>query len=113
MVLSSSLPLGTVPDRSVAVDAVGRLEAAGAVPEDVIDEVVVAVETVRLQDFLTHGPKADRFVEVLEGEALGVPVPVLGLDRVLGDGAVRNVAIVARRRRLMTGFLPAVVLVAH
>src|SRR5205814_8442186 len=102
-VSSSRLAPRAVANRCVTVDAVRRLAAGRAVTQDVVDKVFVAVETVALKDFLTYGPKTDRLREVLEGEALGVPETVLGLDQILGDRLVGDVAVVAGCHGVMTG----------
>ena len=100
-------------NRGVTVDAVRCLVVRRAVSEDVVDQVVVALNTVFFQDFQTHGPKADWLGKVLQRETLGVPETVLRLYEIFGDGGMWDMAIVASRDGVMTRVLPAVVLIPH
>src|SRR5206468_2658 len=103
----------TVAHHGVTVDAVRRLTAGRAMPENVIDQIVMAMETIGLKNARTHGPDANRLREILQREALGVPEAVLSLDQILGDQVMGYMAVIAGGVGVMTGLLPAVVLVAH
>ena len=110
---SFKLALRAVTDRRMAMHTTRRLSARRVVPEDVVDQVVVALNTVFFQDFQTHGPKADWLGKVLQRETLGVPETVLRLYEIFGDGGMWDMAIVASRDGVMTRVLPAVVLIPH
>src|SRR5436309_12994067 len=107
---SSPLALWAVANRGVTMDAVRCLAVGRAVPEDVVNQVVVTVDAVGLKDLQAHRPETDRLREVLQCEALGVPEAVLGLDQVLGNYLLGDVAVVAGGHCVMTRLLPAVVL---
>src|SRR5579862_1201456 len=96
----------------MAVDAVYFI-VGRAMTEDVVHQIAMTVQTISLQNSLAHRAQPDGFWKVLQREALGMPETVLRLDQILGDQRMRDVAIVAGRRRVMAGFLPAVVLLSH
>src|SRR5204862_544895 len=68
-----------VADGGVAADAVVARLARGAELDDVVREGLVASDAVGLQDVGVARRDADRLVEVLQGEALGVPEAVARL----------------------------------
>src|SRR4051794_37632505 len=106
--MGSSSTGWAVADGRVTADAAGG-DVVGVVGEHVLDDAAVAVDAVVLQDVGVLGADADRLVEVLEGEALGVPEAVLRLGPVLGEEVVRRVAVVARGVGVVGGLGPAVV----
>src|SRR5262245_3166531 len=99
----SSLSCRPVGDRGVAVDAVesagdggGAGLIAAGLEADLVGHVGVAADAVFDDDLAARLVDLDGLVEVLEGEAFGVAVAVLGLDVVLADDrVVGDVAVVA------------------
>src|SRR5258708_33673595 len=83
----------TVADGGVAMHATRRLPSGRVVTQDVVDQIVMTMNAVLLQDFQTYGSKADRFGEILQREAFRVPEAILGLDQVLWDHLVRDMAV--------------------
>ena len=71
------------------------------------------MDAVCLQDRRVFWLDADRFREVLQGKALGVPKAVLRLGGVFADEIVGQMAINAFGMGVMTGFLPAVKGLTH
>src|SRR5262245_23655095 len=80
-----------VPDGQVTADAGVALVAGRALADDVVDDALVTADAVGLEDARVAGLDADRLVEVLQGEALGVPEPVLRLGEPLAQDVVRDV----------------------
>ena len=100
-------------DSGMAVYATLGFAAGETMTENVVDDIVMTVEAILVQDARTDRPQANRFGKILERETLGVPKPVFGLHQILEYEFMWNVAIVASGDRMMTGLLPAVVLIAH
>jgi hypothetical protein len=93
-----------------AVESLGRRRA---VPKDVVNQVMMAMDAVDLKNIQAHGAYSNRLREVLERETLGMPQAVLGLHEILGDGLMGDVAIVARGYRMVACLLPPVILFPH
>src|SRR5262245_12806472 len=88
---------GWRPPRSWLPRPRGGVLRGRAPADDVVDEVLVAAQARRLEDRGIPRLDLDRLVEVLEGEALRVVVPVARLRQVLGHERVREVAVDALR----------------
>src|ERR1043166_2080926 len=82
-------------------------------PEYGADELLVTANAIVIENLRVGRSDLDGFVEVLERESLGVTIAVIRLANPLGEPALGNVAVVAGRVIVMTGCLPAVVLIAH
>src|SRR6476660_6315443 len=111
------LPLSSaaraVPDAAVAMDAAPVVFCSRAGDQGVVNEVAMAAQAVVLQDLRVARLDQDRFVEVLQGEPLGVVVAVQGLREVLADRLVWQVAIHAARVAVVRPLGPRRVLVVH
>ena len=89
-----------------AVEPAGRVHETTRRSErdqaDLVGRRRVAAHAVLHDDVPVGGRDLDRLVEVLEREALRVPVAMLRLGQVLGeDRAVRDVAVVAGGARVV------------
>src|SRR5947209_6836299 len=95
------------------MNAVQRLIPLRAVPNHFAHHVLVTMNAGVVQDAGVARANADGFRIVLQSKGGGMPEAVLRLDEVLGNGGMRRVTVIARRDRMMAGFLPAVILLAH
>jgi len=100
-----------VSDRGMAANTIRS--RIFVMTKDLADQSLMARDAVIAENFAIAGPDANGFVKILQSEALGVPKPILGLGQVFADKIMRRVAVIARRNGMMTGFLPAIVLVTH
>src|SRR4051812_16257954 len=94
---------GAVADGLGTVDAVPAARRVGRDAGDRVSQFLVALDTVVLKYPAVPRPDADRLMEVLEREPVGVPEPVLGLRVPLADEVVRRVAVVADGGRVVAG----------
>ena len=78
-----------------------------------MDEILMTMNAISLQDVGVLLVNADRFMKVLQGEALGMPEAILGLGEILADELVRQMAIDAGGSSMMTRLLPSIVLFTH
>jgi hypothetical protein len=101
-----------VPNIAMTVNAVLHL-AIGFRREHVIDKVVVAVQT-RL---LSHAPvpllDLDWFVEITGSERKGMEEAVIRFREPLSTKVMRQMAVVASRNAVVTGFDPSVIVGLH
>ena len=86
----------------------------GVIPsEKLMHHVVVALDAIMLKNPLVLPFDHDGLVKILQGEALGMVVAVLGFRQVLGEKRVWKMAINARGNAVVAGFLPRVILRIH
>jgi len=103
----------TVADIAVAVNAgdVGIRFFVGV--QNRVNETLMTPDADFLKDLRVAFFDHDRFVEILQCEALRMVITVLGFGDVLADQIMRNVAVIADGDVMMAGLLPGVVLVIH
>lgn len=100
-------------DMTVTAGTFKRLIKTTIFGEHLKHQITMAPDTILLYDPCTLGSNHDRFVEILECKGFRMFKPVLPLGQILGNKAVRHMAVVARGVRVVTSLLPPVVLVAH
>ena len=93
--------------------ATRRLISGRVVAKDIVDQIVMTMNAVFFQNPQTDWSKPDRFREILQRETFRVPEAILGLDPILWDHRVRDMAVAARCHGVVTGVLPAVILLPH
>jgi hypothetical protein len=86
---------------------------SGTAMSDFLNHLSMALNAVVLQNGSVLAVNANRLVEVLQGKPLGVPEAVLCLGEILANKVVGQMAIHATGYSMMTGLLPAIVLLAH
>lgn len=97
----------------MAMNTVGLALVSGTAMDNFLNHLAMALDTVVLKDGSVLAVDANRLVEVLQGEALGVPEAVLCFGKVLANKVVGQMAIDATGCCMVTGLLPAIVLLAH
>ena len=102
-----------MPNRNMATHTAIRAVRQCAVIDEIVHQSLMALNAVDLQDVGVLLLDANRFGKILQGEGLGVKEAVLRLGDVFADEIVRQMAVDALGVRVMTGFLPTVVLVTH
>src|SRR6185436_15788039 len=100
-------------DAGVAMDALDGVAVGARAGHELVHHRLVTAQTVVLQDGAVSRLDADRLLEVLQREALRVVPAVARLGEVLGEEAMREMAVDAGGDAVMAGLLPAVVLAAH
>src|ERR1043166_1892826 len=101
-----------VADVVVATDAIKFFVVLHTMRRDFANVLAVPVEAVGVEHGGVVGLDANWLVKILKGESLGMMVAVLSLGHVLADEVVRHVAIIARCKGVMAGFLPRIIFVA-
>ena len=74
---------------------------------------IVAMDAVGVKQFAAGWPHLDRLVKILQRKRLGMQKAVLTFFIILAEKIMGQVAIVTGSGGMMTGLLPAIVLVAH
>lgn len=101
-------------DATVAMNALKGILADGAAADDqIVDKPFVATDARILEDRGVAGLDLDRFVEIHESEALGMPKSVIRLGKIFGDEIMREVAVHAGGPLVMAALLPRVILIVH
>src|SRR5262245_40951949 len=104
--ISSLSGSSAMADAAMAVNAPDRVFAGGAAPDDVVNEIAVTPQTVRLQIRGVAGRNHNRLVEVHEREAPGMTIAVVRLGQVLASELVRQVTVDAGGDGVMGGVRP-------
>lgn len=86
---------------------------SGTAMSDFLNHLSMALNAVVLQNGSVLAVNANRLVEVLQGKPLGVPEAVLCLGEILANKVVGQMTIHATGCSMVTGLLPAIVLLAH
>ena len=99
---------------SMAAGATHRIGRRRMMLGDFTDEIAVAANTICFENTAIVRPQPNGLVKILQRKTLRVPNAVFGFGEILGDeGVVGSMAIVAGGDRVVTGFLPAVEVIAH
>jgi hypothetical protein len=98
-----------VPDAAVAMDALNCISSRAASVNDVMHKITMAPQAILLHIGSAARLHLDRLVKILKRKSLGVAISVLGLGDVLWDKIVRQMALNARRHRLVRALRPRVV----
>ena len=97
----------------MAMNTVGFALVGWTAMDYFLHHLSMALDTVVLQDGSILAVNANWFVEVLQGKALGMPEAVLGFGEILANEVVGQMTIDATGNSMVTGLLPAIVLLAH
>ena len=83
------------------MDAIEHFPAIAGMRVEFREEFLMTADAVPLEDGRVFRPDHDGFVEILQGEALRVPIAVLCLREILPDEVMRRMTIVAGRNRMV------------
>src|SRR6188474_2508270 len=112
----SGLPCGrssSMPDGPVAAHARRLFGVRAVCCENPAHEILVALDTIPMEDRRVRRRDADGLREVLEREALRMEVSVPDLGRIFADEVVGQMAVHATSNRVMGRLPPGIVDVAH
>ena len=102
-----------MPYRCMAVHAANGIRLGHVPMKHLVDHVLVTLDAVLLENPTVLLLDHNRFVEVLQREALGVMVSIVCLGNILADEVVRKMTVDARGGTVVTRLLPRVVLRGH
>lgn len=102
-----------MPDMLMAMNTVRLAFVARAAMGNFLYHFAMTMNAVTLQDRSVLAMNANRFVEVLQGKPFGVPEAIFRLGEILADKIVGQMTVHATGCIMMTGLLPAVVLLSH
>ena len=77
------------------------------------DQTLVTSDAIVFHHAFAGSLGKNRLVKILEGESLGMAVPMLDFHEVLWQEGLGNMAIIAGGVRVVAGFLPAIKLFPH
>ena len=98
--MSPSHPVSYAGVTMHALHRIARRRARSA--HQLVHKLPVTADAVGLHDVLIARGDLDRLMKILQRERLAVPVSMIGLGQVLGDEFVRQVAVDALGRLVMT-----------
>jgi hypothetical protein len=97
----------------MTADTIERVLSIHAMGGDFADIILVTINAIVVQHLGTGGLDLDWFVEILERKPFRMVVSIAGLGQPFPHEFVRDVAIVAGGLTMVTGLLPAIVLIPH